>query len=224
MREIVNVVARAAGLVLVVCSTGCHLAFGDFEAVEQGTGGSPGAGGSASTCGENEFRCQGAVLERCTDGSWIAAETCAQTAYCLAAEGRCLECKAGDVRCQGSELQNCNDTGDGWTTETTCPADLVCDEVAGRCMLCKTGSARCTEDLSALEVCNSTGWGTDVCDKGCIDDPGDCDYCLGCSQEGVWRCTDCGKVQFCEGGSWHVTEDCGRPDRCVVESSRGYCI
>ena len=221
MRETASVIARVAGLVVAISSAGCHMVFGDFEVVEQGTG------GGGATCQTGDFRCNGAMLQSCSQGIWTDFQACPQPEYCLAAEGRCQICKAGGHRCDGQILQECNAAEDGWTTVLECETDLVCDEDEQECVTCKKGSARCFDDLTGLETCNAnqSGWTTERCGaEGCVNETGDCDYCAGCSPEGKWRCSPCGKVLQCKGGRWEEQNDCQRVGLCIVDSSgAAYC-
>jgi hypothetical protein len=208
-----RVVVLVGSLTLVFPSASCHLWLDDFEAAD-------------ALCAEGAFACDGRSLQICLDGAWTASEVCDESDLCHEDWGRCLQCKPDTYRCDGQQLQRCARAGDGWTEIVECAEPLVCNDETATCVTCLAGTARCLADATALGTCNSnaSGWSSITFGAtGCVDEPGDCDYCSNCSDEGRWVCSPCGKVLHCEDSVWHVIVDCLRVEQCVVDSSSGYC-
>ena len=199
--------------ILSLFGSGCHLLVGDFEIEE-------------AACADGTFSCAGVTLQQCSNRTWVPLQECNRADLCAAEEGRCRECSAGDFRCQGQLLEQCNATLDGWDTNQQCDPALLCDADAGRCVTCKSRTARCTTDGAAVETCvGESGWTSDNCGTlGCVDEPGDCDYCRDCAPEGRLVCSPCGKVLRCEGAQWRAVEDCLVVDQCVTSGSSWYCM
>lgn len=124
-------------------------------------------------CRPNEYRCDGAELERCNVDrtGWIPVQACASPALCNVAARRCdvPVCVAGQARCTAEgALQRCRPGRDGWNVETECAAGLsagaaasaTCDPSGGgRCVglgACAAGSLRCND--AALERCSEGRW------------------------------------------------------------------
>lgn len=126
-------------------------------------------------CQANEYRCNGAALERCNGGrnGWIPVRACAGPAACNAAAKRCERpvCAAGSVRCtRDGVLESCNAERTGWELVADCAAaagiapgpaaSALCDPSgAGLCLpftTCTAGSRRCNG--ADLEVCRDNGW------------------------------------------------------------------
>lgn len=126
-------------------------------------------------CRPNEYRCNGAELERCNveRNGWIPVSTCAAPALCNVAAKRCESpaCIAGAPRCtRAGVLEQCNPERSGWNLIADCaaaagvPAGLgasaACDPGgAGRCLpaaACQANSLRCNGP--ELERCAGNVW------------------------------------------------------------------
>lgn len=135
----------------------------------------PQTGCLATLCRPNEYRCDGAELERCNveRNGWIPVRTCAAPALCNVAAKRCDSpvCAAGTARCTRSgALEQCKADGSGWDLVADCGAAVgvppgpaaaaLCDPSGGgRCQttaFCSEGALRC--NAAELERCRGNIW------------------------------------------------------------------
>jgi hypothetical protein len=178
-----------------------------------------------------EFRCQGAVLQRCNDQhtGFDTLNTCATAALCnpgLAFAG-CVApaCAAGQTRCTGDFLQVCNADRTGFVNLERCAAG-TCDGNAGRCAdPCVVGSARCNGQ-GQLEECRDRLIGREITAR-CLS-PQLCDATArscrqppaGCTADGVRVCVPQGNgstlLQVCAGGRsrFDTLDTCTGSERC----------
>jgi hypothetical protein len=83
----------------------CHEEMGHCMEAETSDGGADGGGTDAGadgasdgggetgapTCTEEEVRCEGTLLQTCTDGAWVTEEDCAERGLeCMEAHGHCM--------------------------------------------------------------------------------------------------------------------------------------
>jgi len=114
---------------------------------------------------EGANQCAGTVVETCTSGVWVAAQSCPQGC----ADGLCstgpVTCNAGEVACFGPSVKVCNPTGSAWLASNVCADQCQ----GGLCIgTCTAGSYRCSG--STRQVCNPAGstWTDDTaCPLGC---------------------------------------------------------
>jgi hypothetical protein len=185
----------------------------------------------------NEFRCDGATLQRCNDQhtGYDTIDTCATAALCnagLGSEG-CIPppCVQGQTRCDGNVLRRCNDDRTGFVNVSVC-APGTCDGNAGRCAdLCDAGSARCNTQ-GELEECRDPAIGRQVtarclspqlCDantRSCRSPP------AGCTADGVRVCAPQADgstlLQVCAGGRsrFDTLDTCTGNERCDPSNIR----
>lgn len=168
----------------------CDAQAGDFVASEQPDCASaelcsePGATGAASevrclepVCPAGEFRCAGALLQRCSDGrnAWLDFAPCASAALCDASLGPqgCAPpvCEAGALRCAGDTLVRCREGGDGSDPVAECAQAGGCDPGTLTCRdPCIPGGARCSGPF--LETCEDvlSGWQRRECESAALCD------------------------------------------------------
>lgn len=178
-----------------------------------------------------EFRCQGAVLQRCNDQhtAYDTLNTCATAALCSAGLGfnGCQPpvCAPGQTRCTGDFLQVCNLDRTGFVSVERCAAG-TCDSIAGRCAdPCIVGSARCNSQ-GQLEECRDRLIGREITAR-CLS-PQLCDATArscrqppaGCTADGVRVCVPQGNgstlLQVCAGGRsrFDTLDTCTGSERC----------
>jgi hypothetical protein len=123
-----------------------------------------------ATAGVNAYRCDGAMLERCTeDGSWEPQNRCATHELCDPTNHVCLAptCADGDYRCFGDQnLKHCGAGRDQWEDFRTCPTGTFCDANPAvgtgqpTCDACRALKYDCETDASGsdeLHFCNADG-------------------------------------------------------------------
>lgn len=106
-----------------------------------------------------EFRCQGAVLERCNEQhtGFEASEECESAALCDAPNGTCraLICEPGELRCSFREnvavLEACNETT-GFAVIVFCRADEKCSNETASCEPAEVNDAGAVEPRDASGV------------------------------------------------------------------------
>jgi hypothetical protein len=146
-------------------------------------------------CRPNEYRCDGAELERCNverDG-WIPVKTCATAALCDDAAIGCDApvCLPGAKRCKRSgTLEQCNTDRSGW--------DVVADCAA---------AVGVTASPAASALCDPSGAGSCLPAAACSD--------------GALRCNGA-ELERCAGNAWHPYQHCATPAQC--NTSAGACL
>lgn len=145
-------------------------------------------------CRPNEYRCDGAELERCNveRNGWIPVRACAAAALCNVAAKRCDSpvCLAGAARCARSgALERCKADSSGWEPVADCASAV--------------GMAA---SPAASTLCDPSGAGSCVPTAGCA--------------EGALRCNGA-ELERCGGTAWHPAEHCATPAQC--DSSAGRC-
>ena len=115
-------------------------------------------------CQENETKCDGAVLKKCSDDfEWVVDVDCSQNddaIMCIKGEDGVSACSAtcpqGYSYCAGGKIYTCNDSGLFDETKT-CEGDTpVCDDD-------KAGTAECKPEPVVPEACEAQG-------TTCLDD------------------------------------------------------
>lgn len=128
-------------------------------------------------CPAGEFRCVGALLQRCGDGrnAWLDFEPCASAELCDASLGPrgCQPpvCEAGALSCAGQTLQRCRPGGDGSDVVAECAQAGGCDARTLACGdPCIVGGARCSGAF--LETCEDllSGWQRSECASAALCD------------------------------------------------------
>jgi len=146
----------------------------------------------------NEFRCDGAQLQRCNESLTVydTLQTCVTPELCDASQRangcKTPACQPGQHACSGGFLQTCNAGQTAFENTENCGSQAQCDANAGRCAdPCEIGSQRCNATTGDLEQCNDllTGWqpiadcpNVQLCDL----QNGRCDICFG----GQFSCAD----------------------------------
>jgi hypothetical protein len=190
-------------------------------------GAGAGAGGSAGggTC-EAPFVCDGAELQRCTDGDLVLEEECATEALCNADDGQCdePECEPDDYRCVVETLQVCNVDQTDFEDADTCASAALCDAGNGQCdePACDAMEFQCTGSM--LQRCNAdlTDF-EDVLD--CVTAP-QCDAVAGecevtCTPN-AYQCNGATLLQCNSTGSTlGIEELCQTPELC--DEMAGQC-
>ncbi|HTV19451.1 MAG TPA: hypothetical protein VMG12_12285 [Polyangiaceae bacterium] len=155
----------------------------------------PQTGCLATLCKPNEYRCDGAQLERCNvarDG-WIPVRTCDTAGLCDVAAKRCDEpvCIAGATRCtRTGALEQCNTERNGWTVVADCAA-----------------SANVAPGPAASALCDPSGTGRCLTAASCV--------------EGGLRCNGA-ELERCVGNAWHPHRHCATAAQCDITS--GTCL
>ncbi len=135
----------------------------------------PVAGCLDAACGPNEYRCDGADLQRCNveRTGWIPVRTCETEGLCNVAAKRCdpPACTSGAPRCTAAGvLERCAAERNSWATVADCAAQValptglnpsaLCDPSgAGQCLpsaSCAAGAYRC--NAAELERCRDNAW------------------------------------------------------------------
>ncbi|MEO8180593.1 MAG: hypothetical protein ABI895_17295, partial [Deltaproteobacteria bacterium] len=146
----------------------------------------------------NEFRCQGAELQRCNESLTVydTIQTCVTAALCDATQRfngcKAPVCQPSQHTCNNGFLQTCNADQTGFDNTENCGSQAQCDANAGRCAdPCEPGATRCNSATGDLERCNDrlTGWqpiadcqSLALCDEA----NGRCNICFG----GAFSCAD----------------------------------
>lgn len=117
-------------------------------------------------CTEDNFRCNGAQIERCgTDrvGFEAFGSPCATASLCSINAGengpravcRAPACVTNQYQCVGKQLARCSDDRTEFVPSEECESAALCNAVLQRCepARCDVGEIRCTG--AELEVCNS---------------------------------------------------------------------
>ena len=180
-----------------------------------------------SGCGDGTFRCDGALLQSCTQGVWSTMKTCLTAALCDAQQQTCSApaCLAGQSQCEGSVLLTCNADLTAWDA-VGCGSAALCNAHDGRCdpATCAPGESRC--DGATWQTCLSdlTGWQSmQLCATPQLCDP----LWPGCHEPacatGEVRC-DGKNVQRCNAGrtGWDTIEHCGIKESC--DAILGTCV
>ncbi len=184
-------------------------------------------------CEAGSFRCSGADVEFCLNGSsWIFWQTCGSPRLCQSEPaGRCIPalCAAGQQRCLDGSLQRCDEELSGWTELEQCVTAAHCDPRQSECLgaPCEPGQQRCNGEQ--LEACSDDqlGWvaleqcaSAALCQSGA--EPGTA-ACLppSCS-EGEFRCAGSGALQVCnpELTGFNNVAQCATAALCDAEQGR----
>ena len=129
-----------------------------------------GVGCSEPVCAAGQFRCEGTLLQRCSDGrdAWVDFQRCATPELCDATRGaqgcETPSCEAGTRSCVGDTLMQCRATREGSDPVANCVSAGGCDPMALECRdPCIVGGARCSG--AALQTCNDPliGWQSLTC-------------------------------------------------------------
>jgi hypothetical protein len=205
----------AVSIILLACA--CQAVLGDFT-VEPAPAPEP-ALVLGTACEPEEYRCAGAVLERCADDrqGFVPVETCASAVACNLNAKACRPCMTGEFMCRGAVLERCD--GEVWVPEADCFTAALCsvsfasDVWTGTCVgpTCTSGTHQCDGPL--LTRCSPArdGWEkVELCENGELCDAmqADADVALGLPA----RCMApaCAPNAFrCEGGTLRVCA----PDR-----------
>jgi hypothetical protein len=138
----------------------------------------PELGCEVALCEVSEYRCDGALLQRCNinGNGWVSVHTCETTDLCNAAAKRCDRpvCAEGERRCsREAKLEQCSPGHDAWLPVSDCAAlatpsltasstgvSGVCDLTSGgQCHpqpMCGAGTRRCNGQF--LERCEGNAW------------------------------------------------------------------
>jgi hypothetical protein len=169
-----------AGFLLTV-GVACTQLFGGERqntlAPLQGSGGTtPSAtaplqpGAPAGVCAAGQMRCEGALLQTCSDdlSTWVTVQRCGAAALCQADPASCLPatCAPEEMSCSAAVLQKCNAERTGWDVFNTCLSPAHCNSSLRQCLTdaCNPGDRRCdrsqTDQSPVLEVCRAdrSGW------------------------------------------------------------------
>jgi hypothetical protein len=105
--------------------------------------GAAGGGAPAPTCQAGAFRCEGAALQLCEQGSTgfrtvrvcSSAELCCSSPDLCAGQPGCLApaCSEGELRCDGAVLQGCNAGHTAFVPLDRCASATQCNATLGRC-------------------------------------------------------------------------------------------
>jgi hypothetical protein len=91
-------------------------------------------GESATVCEQDALRCDGPVLQLCTDrgSSWAALEVCESAGHCDPGFGcRSSACVDGETRCNGYMFQACATDRADWEPVVACTSAATCDPLTG---------------------------------------------------------------------------------------------
>lgn len=158
-----------------------------------------------------EFRCQGAVLERCNEQhtGYERFAPCETAGLCNAGFGfqgcRPRVCAPGERRCVGDFVQVCNADLTGFDNFERC-APGTCDSVLGRCaMPCELGTRRCNNQ-GQVEECRDRLVGREIVAR-CAS-PQLCDAATGTCREPPQGCEFDGFRRCRQQGTNTVLEEC----------------
>ena len=179
--------------------------------------------GSCATCAPGTFRCQGAMLEKCSDDGarWASMQpACSSAALCNAQAGACTSsaCLADSKSCAGDVLQRCNETLTAFVEEKTCGKGL-CDAPGKQCDVCVPGTTSC--DGGRVTTCDAQGQAFTTED--CPSDRRVCTgngKCVQCTQP-----SDCPPPNDCTTATCNVAAGtCGTTFKMAgTECSAGVC-
>ncbi|HWO11394.1 MAG TPA: hypothetical protein VNN80_17995 [Polyangiaceae bacterium] len=162
-----------------------------------------------TSCEPNEYRCQGAVLERCNveRTGWIPVKACDSAALCSVTAKRCEApaCTTGEVRCTtDGRLERCNAERTGWALVAECAAGIVLPPGVNGSALCDpTGAGQCLRSTSCLSgALRCNGRELERCRDGAWRPHARCATAAQCDATGSGAC----RAALCEPGSY----------RCVV--------
>ncbi|HQP36255.1 MAG TPA: hypothetical protein PLI95_13795 [Polyangiaceae bacterium] len=216
-----------------------------------GTGGTAGMGGSAGTagsagadagddaapvCTKGDFKCEGDVLQTCTeDGSQYLNVASCKAGLCDAAGKQCDNCVAKETKClTDSRLQTCSDDGQ-MVSEADCPASAKFCAVSGgvaSCIEC-TKTADCVVSTSECQMaaCGTDGiCGTVLVAKdtpcGAVGAGGKCDgagACRYCSA-GEVRCSSLTPETCDAEGQWIAGAACGGNEPLCLGGACVQCV
>jgi len=117
-------------------------------------------------CTPGTYQCNANTLLKCntTGTQWLNYWSCATSALCDAAGGRCNApaCQPAEHRCVGATLEVCKSDQTGWIVKDNCLSAAHCRAEFQTC-----GATPCVADYnyqcsgSVLQICNSTATGWD---------------------------------------------------------------
>lgn len=172
---------------------------------------------SARVCKPQMKRCNGLIVEVCTDdgSQWVYSKSCSNACQ----NGECTTpiCKPGEKKCEGDDVVRCNNNGMWYDFLYHCESG--CENADCIEPVCKPFSTRCNNNV--VETCNARGTGwlkSEECSEFCED--GKCMYSGPgeCSQVGSVRCRG-NNIEICSSNrSWEFQET------CFVGCMNGKCI
>lgn len=142
-------------------------------------------------CAANEFRCTGALLERCnaSQTGFDPVTTCeGGPAFCDSAGGVCADvpCDIGDTRCNGARVESCLPDRSGFAPTDQCDTPQLCQVENGvaQCQpaACAPNAFRC--EGSQPQRCNAGQTGFNNAGAACLRDElcstfrQRCDFCF----------------------------------------------
>src|SRR5262245_55688818 len=146
----------------------CGKLLGDYEGVMPALTAAAGEAAPVVVCMLGSTRCDGRLLQLCTDEgtAWATLEACATPQLCLASDTETVSscvppaCSAEQMSCDGERLRLGNDSRTGWELFATCESAAHCDAGRRQCQgaPCEPGARRC--NIGNLERCNDerTAW------------------------------------------------------------------
>jgi hypothetical protein len=221
-------VVPSSFLVLVI--SGCQELFGDFSVSDTVT---PALG--PRICDSREYRCNGALLERCRDDrtDWELSARCESSDQCNLNSESCRVCTPGEYGCFDAGLWQCTAAGT-WDPVQTCASKELCSvsqdvgRTSGRCIppVCAAGSfdchgpqlLRCAEGshrwepvalCATPEVCRDTVNSADETTVRCLASECQPDE-YSCEGSVLKRCNPARN-------GWDTVQDCGSAANCSVE-------
>lgn len=228
---------RIVGLVLMVTgfAASCSQMLGDFEVVgtdelvnvdpnlPSGDAGSQGPPPVERICEEGLTRCEGELLQLCTDGgtAWVTLEVCGSPALCqasgLSTVSGCAdpECAKDEMSCDGATLRLCNADRNGWDVFDTCETAGHCNAGNRKCdpAPCAVGERRC--NVGQLERCRD-----DQLDWELLDSCATNELCLATIEQAreVALANDTGELAAAEAAGEAIVFDVSAcmPPQCVT--------
>jgi hypothetical protein len=164
----VRIIAAVVATFGFVSSCGQLLGGIEVEQLSNRAGGPDAEAPRDIVCNVGETRCDGRLLQLCSDEgtAWATLEACASAELCQSSDvstvSSCIApaCSAEQMSCDGNLLRLCNVSRTGWELFATCESVAHCDAGNRQCLPapCEPGMRRC--NVGNLERCNddSTGW------------------------------------------------------------------
>ena len=97
-------------------------------------------GTACGECQNNELKCEGSQLYKCSYGKWELDHACPYETSCNAEGTECGECKNDTQKCKDSEVSKCQ--GGAWQKIKVCTDGVSCNAGATDCGVCKNGDTR----------------------------------------------------------------------------------
>ncbi len=180
-------------------------------------------------CTTNATRCQGSIVQTCTNNQWVTRTDCTQSdTYCLSGSCHSYACSSGAKRCSNGNIETCSSDRKGWVVSSTCTSGSVCSTTTFTCQAipnyCASGSApRCTGNTP--QTCTNNQWtnqnsctSSQVCENGaCVPVSGSV-----CTPQQK-RCASQSSYQVCntQGTAWESAVACSQGEECT---GNGICM